>query len=83
MTTAMAEADDALDRFEMTEAPELEVLFDVDEFFAHLVGLPVLARVRVESAEDADDGITARVGLRPVAIDGLRRDGVAVTREIT
>src|SRR5439155_17288310 len=34
-------ADDALDRFEMAEAPKLKALVDIDQLFAHLVGVPV------------------------------------------
>ena len=47
----------------MTEAPELEVLFNVDEFFAHLVGFPVLFGVAVDVAEGVDEGFVADVGL--------------------
>src|ERR1700761_25057 len=66
----------------MAEPPELEVLLDVDELLAHLVGLPVGARVGVDLAEDAYDSIAARVGLRPVAFGRLLRDRIATTREI-
>jgi hypothetical protein len=31
------EADDALDRFQMAEAPELDVVFDIDELFGEFV----------------------------------------------
>src|ERR1700735_4406583 len=66
----------------MAEAPGLKVLLDIDELFAHLIGFPVCARVGVDLAEDADDGVGARVGLRPVALSRLRRNRIAVSREV-
>src|SRR5690606_16698579 len=52
---ARLEADDALDRLHVTEAPELEVLFDVDELLRHLVGVPVVGPVLVDRPEHGHD----------------------------
>src|SRR3954451_24973323 len=52
---AALEADHALDGLDVTEAPELEVLFDVDQLLAHVVGVPVRLRVVVDSLEHGGD----------------------------
>src|SRR3982751_1683628 len=49
---AALEADHALDGLDVPEAPELEVLFDVDQLLAHVVLGPVGLRVVVDRLED-------------------------------
>src|SRR4051812_18865831 len=46
-TRSALESDDPLDRLQVAEAPELEVVLEVDELFARLVGGPVRLRVGV------------------------------------
>src|ERR671939_540480 len=45
-------ADHALDRLHVPEAPELKVLFHVDQLLAHIVRIPVLDRVVVDGFEN-------------------------------
>src|SRR5207244_3578221 len=66
--------DDALDGLHVAKAPELETLFDVDQFFAHVVGVPPLPRIFVDRLEHGHEVRMARVRLREIAVDALRRD---------
>ena len=57
---AALEADDALHRGQVAEAPEAEGVFEVGEFFAELVQVPVVVRVAVDrcllyTSDAADD----------------------------
>src|ERR1700761_1119847 len=79
---AAAEADDALHRFEMTEAPELEVFFDIDQLLAHLIRLPVLLCVAINFTEDVDQRFVADVRSGPVALQACGGDVVAAAREV-
>src|SRR3954471_6796439 len=65
---AALEADDALDRLHVAEAPELEVLLDVDQLLAHVVLGPVGLRVFVDGLEHFHHARMHRVRLRPVAL---------------
>src|SRR3954470_11168839 len=79
---AALEADDALDRLHVAEAPELEVLFDVDQLFAHVVLGPIRLRVLVHRLEHLHDARMHRIRLRPVALDALRRHRESAAREV-
>lgn len=79
---ALLEADDALDGFHVAEAPERELLLDIDEFFAHLVGGPGAIGLFVDGLEDGDDLVALFAWLGPVALDGGGGDGVACACEV-
>src|SRR5438132_5931985 len=68
---AALEADDALDRLHVPEAPELEVFLDVDQLLAHVIAVPVLPGIVVNQLENANHAGMPLVGLRPVEIDAL------------
>src|SRR3954469_23305547 len=63
-----AQADGALDGLEVAEAPELQVVLDVDELLAGLVDVPVLLRGVVDRAEHLDQARVLAVGLAHVAL---------------
>jgi len=79
---AGAEADDAFDGFHVAEAPELEILFDVDQLFAHFVGVPVEGGILIDGDEDIGDGGVFLVGERPVALGGGGGDGESAASEV-
>src|SRR5688572_6699212 len=76
------EADDALHGLHVAEAPELEVLLDVDQLLAHVVLGPELVRILVNHLEHGGDAWMPLVGLRPVALGALRRHRHAAAREV-
>ena len=77
------DADGALHRLEVPEAPELEVLLQVDEFLAGLVRLPVGVRVLVDLGEHRHQLGVVAVRLRHVALQqGLDRHVVAGAGQI-
>ena len=52
----------------MPEAPEAEGVFEVGEFFAELVQIPVFLGVAVHLQPGLLDRVAGLVGLRPVAL---------------
>src|SRR3989442_1076152 len=79
---ARLEANDAFDRFQVPETPQLEAFIDVDELFRHFVRVPPMLRVVVDQLEDADQLRVLLIRLRPVALDATFRHGQAATREV-
>src|SRR5262249_8984361 len=49
-TGARRVADDALDRFHVTEAPEVESILDVNELLSELVEIPMCVHVAIDRA---------------------------------
>src|SRR5258708_14974910 len=76
-------ADDPFDRLQMTEAPELEALLDIDQLLAHVVRIPPLLRIAVDRLEHGDEIGVARVALRKIAIEARARNRQASPREMT
>src|SRR5437667_724315 len=66
----------------MAEAPELETFLDVEELFAHVVGVPPVQRIVVDRLEDGHQLGIAPIGLRKIAIDTRMRHGQAAPREV-
>ena len=62
----------------MAEAPEAEGVFQVGEFFAQLVQVPVLLGVAVDLQPGLLDRVAGLVGLGPVALVWLA--GTAMPR---
>src|SRR2546423_8589551 len=79
---AALEADHALDGLDVAEAPELEVLLDVDQLLAHVVLGPVLLRILINDLENRGDERMAFIRLAPVALDALGRHRHAATRQV-
>src|SRR5690606_29683769 len=63
---AALEADRPLNGPHVPETPELELVLDVDELLAHLIGVPVLVGGFVDLLEDRNQPFVALVGLGPV-----------------
>ena len=79
---ARLHADGALHRLQVPEPPELEVLLEVDELLAGLVGRPVVVGVLVDGADDADERLVEDPGLGDVAVEDVLRNGVPGAGEV-
>ncbi|MNI90762.1 hypothetical protein D3C73_1483260 [compost metagenome] len=55
----------------MTEAPELEVVLEIDEILAGLVQVPVLLRIHVDLADRRHDSGGLAVRLAHVSVEDL------------
>lgn len=75
------EADDALDGFDVAEAPLMEDVFEVDEFFGEVVELPVFFRVAVDVEPGGFYFGGGGVGLFPVALQHGGRELEATAGE--
>jgi len=71
--SAALEADDALHRRDMTEAPQSERVFQVGQFLAQLIQLTVGLGRAVHRQPGLFDGVAGDVGLGPVALDMARK----------
>src|SRR3954452_24610697 len=60
--------DGALDDLQVTEAPLLEVVLEVDELLARLIDAPVLVGLGVHPGEHVDQALVQAVGLCPVTV---------------
>src|SRR4051812_751380 len=67
------EADDALDRLQVAEPPQLKTFLDVDQLLGQFIGLPMSFRIVVDDLEDSDEGMIAFMCQGPVALDAYRR----------
>src|SRR4051812_46318242 len=79
---AALEADHALDGLDLPEAPELEVLFDVDQLLAHVVLGPVLLCILINDFENRGNQGMAFIRLAPVALHALGRDRHSAARKV-
>src|SRR5437763_3341705 len=70
---AALEADHALDRRHVAEAPEPEHVFEVGQLLPELVQVPVRLRVAVDDEPRLLDRLARRVRLGPVALDVVAR----------
>src|SRR6185437_16705614 len=70
---AALEADDALDRRYVTEAPEAEDVLEVGELLAELIEVPVGGRIAIDDEPRLLDPVAGHVRLRPVALDVIGR----------
>src|SRR5688572_13836556 len=69
--------DDPLHSLHVAEAPELELVIEVDELLGELVQVPVLLGVVVHGEPRRRDTLARDIWLTPVAVEILRRDLVA------
>ncbi len=53
-TGASLKADNSLYGLNMTESPEGERLLDIDQFFTHFIGVPMLGWVVINGFEDGN-----------------------------
>src|SRR5690606_28057852 len=74
-------ADDALDRLHVAEAPELEVLLDVDQHLAQVVFRPERVRSLVDLLEHRQQTLITLPTLAHVAFEDIGGDGVAAARQ--
>jgi hypothetical protein len=72
-----------LHHLEVAEPPRLEVVLEVDQLLAGLVHAPVLLGGRVDGREGVDQLGVQPVGLRPVARQQRRRDGVPPPSQVS
>ena len=66
----------------MPEAPELEVLFEVNELFAGLVGEPVFALVVVDMTEGVDELLVLLIAAGNIAVENGIRNLVTVPAQV-
>jgi response regulator RpfG family c-di-GMP phosphodiesterase len=65
---AALEADNALDRLQMPEAPALEMVFEIDQLLGQLVEIPVILRVAVNRRPGCLDAGVMHVLRRLIAV---------------
>src|SRR6195952_5991988 len=80
-TRSLLESDDPLDRGHMPKAPLPERIFEIDEFFRHLVEFPMLARTAIDFQPRGFHARVMRGRLRPVAFKSFRRNRETSARE--
>lgn len=66
----------------MAEAPKGELFFDIDEFFGHFVGVPVVVGVGIDFFESGGNGVIRFVRLAEVAADAGFGDGESLSVEV-
>src|ERR1700681_4964565 len=66
-------SDDPFHRLDVGEPPELKLIVKVDQPLRQPVQIPILDRVVIDAEPSRRDLLAGLVGLREIAIDGLRR----------
>ena len=74
--------DDALDGLHVPETPQLEGLLHVHQALAQGVLAPVAVRMAVDLHQHRYQFLAANIGLRPVPLDAVGRDRVALARQV-
>src|SRR6185503_20121008 len=78
---AALEADHALDRGRVAEAPLAKRVLEVDELLGELVEVPMLGRVAIDVDPRTAHRFVERMARAPVALDARRVDGEAAARK--